>query len=136
MTAAHPHFVEVDFKVGEDTYTEHVTSVKFVKTDQPVAEFRDIGGKVHKRLGKASRACQINLVQDWTATGLARMFWEHEGEIANVSYVTDEGVFSADVSLVSPDPGGDGGTFAQDSLALPVDGEVDFTPTEPTTPAG
>lgn len=135
MSTAHPHFVEVNFKVGEEVYTEHVTSVKFVKTDQPTAEYRDIGGKVHKRVGKASRACQINLVQDWTATGLALMFWNQEGATAEVSYDTEEGAFSATIVIVAPDPGGDGGTFAQDSLSLPVDGEVAFTPKD-AGPAG
>lgn len=134
MVEVNPHFVEVVFKVGEEEYTEHVTSAKFVKTDQNEVTFRDVGGKVHKRVGKPGRALQINLVQDWTTTGLARMFWESEGEQAEVAYETTEGAFSATINIVSPDPGGDSGTFAQDSLALPVDGDVTFTPG--TAPAG
>lgn len=127
-----PHFVEIKFKVGTDEYTEHVTSAKFIKTDQPEASFRDVGGKTHKRVGKAARALQINLVQDWSATGLARMFWEDEGQQAQVTYEDETGSFAATVNIIAPDPGGEGGTFAQDSLTLPVDGVVSFTPT--TTP--
>ena len=129
MSAIAPHFVEVTFKVGTESYSEHVTSAKFIKTEEAVASFRDIGGKVHRRVGKPGRALQINLVQDWTSTGLARMLWNDEGDIAAVSYETTEGKFAANVVLISPDPGGEGGTFAQDQLSLPVDGAVTFTPT-------
>ena len=128
MVEINPHFVEINFKVGAETYTEHVTSAKFIKTDEAAASFRDVGGKMHKRQGKPGRALQVNLVQDWTATGLARMFWTNEGDIVEVSYVADEGTFSADVVLIAPDPGGEGGQFAMDQLTLPVDGSVTFTP--------
>ena len=122
------HFVEVKFTVGTTEYTEHVTSAKFVKTDQPEASFRDLGGVTHKRVGKPARALQLNLIQDWTATGLARMFWENEGDVVAVSYEDTTGSFAANVVIVSPDPGGESGTFAQDTLTLPVDGLVTFTP--------
>jgi len=76
--------------------------------------------------GRSSYALHITAAQDWSATGLARVLWEHEGETAEFRYQAHGAdVAAADapsdtapgmmgsVTLVGPTYGGEADTFAE-----------------------
>lgn len=116
------HFIEATFSVGASVYTEHITGCEFVPTAASV-EVLDLGGKTHKRTGKASWVANLDLIQDWTTTGLAAFMFEHEGELADISYTGGDGAqWDAKVILKAPNIGGKSGTIGASALSLDVDG--------------
>jgi hypothetical protein len=82
--------------------------------------------------GRSSYALHITAAQDWSANGLARTLWEHEGETAEFRYQAHGAdVAAADapsdtapgmmgsVTLVGPTYGGEADTFAELDVTLP-----------------
>lgn len=82
--------------------------------------------------GRSSYALHITAAQDWSAEGLARVLWEHEGESAEFRYQAHgSDVAGADapsdatpgmmgeVRLIAPTYGGEADTFAELDVTLP-----------------
>lgn len=82
--------------------------------------------------GRSSYALHITAAQDWSATGLARVLWEHEGESATFRYQAHgSDVAGADapsdaapgmmgeLTIVAPTYGGEADTFAELDVTLP-----------------
>lgn len=82
--------------------------------------------------GRSSYALHVVAAQDWSADGLARVLWEHEGESATFEYQahgSDVGAGDAPsdatpgmmgtVQLVAPTYGGEADTFAELDVTLP-----------------
>jgi hypothetical protein len=83
-------------------------------------------------VGRSSYALAITAAQDWSPTGLARILWENEGELAEFRYQAHGAdVAGADapsdtapgmmgeVRLVSPTYGGEADTYAELEVTLP-----------------
>lgn len=81
--------------------------------------------------GKSTYALHIVAAQDWSATGLARLLWEHDGERANVQYqahgadalppTADTPGMEGIVTLVAPTYGGEADTFAELEVEFPYE---------------
>lgn len=118
IPAAHL-LVKATFAVGADEYTSHVQGAKWVPKT-PAISITDIGGVTHNFGGSAAYDLQTTLFQDWTATGLTTYLLAHEGETATftVTY-PDQSSFTAEITLVAPEIGGDGNTVPTQSLTFP-----------------
>jgi hypothetical protein len=83
-------------------------------------------------IGKSAYELHIVAAQDWTATGLARFLWDHEGELcefqyqahgsdlagANAPSATQPGM-SGNVRLVAPNYGGEVENYAELDVTMP-----------------
>ena len=109
---------KVTFSVGTSEYTSHVASAIFTPST-PTAEVTDVGGTVHRFAGAAGWNLDLVLLQDWSATGLATMFLEDEGEEATVVVERADATFTATVSIAAPAIGAAGNVLAQSTISLP-----------------
>ena len=79
-----------------------------------------------------SYALHITAAQDWSADGLARVLWEHEGELAEFRYQAHGADVAGadapsdvipgmmgDIRLIAPTYGGEADTFAELDVTLP-----------------
>jgi len=82
--------------------------------------------------GKTTYALHIVAAQDWSATGLARFLWEHDGELAEWQYQphgatvaasTDTPGMSGECRLVAPTMGGEADTYAELDVEMPCTGK-------------
>lgn len=121
---------DVVFEVGADDYAAHVSQVEFTpeastitwKGLTPDATFTDVAS--------ATWTCTISYVQDWSATGLSRYLYEHEGDTVAVEFTPVNGgpAFTADVIIVPGAIGGSVDSFAAGSVTLGVQGRPLLVP--------
>lgn len=122
VIASSPFFVKATVKVDDDEYTGHFDG--FELTSTPVtAEVTDVGGTTHQFAGDSKHALQVGIIQDWTATGLARKMYENAGTPATITIETAQAVVVCQAALVAPSFGGKYGTVGVSQVTLPVTGK-------------
>lgn len=104
--------------VGTDSYTEHIQDYNFAPT-AVTSEVTDVGGVVHKFAGESGYVLNLNVFQDFTATGLARKAFDDEGETAEVVIVDGPVTWTTTVTWVAPTIGGATKAVGVTPLALP-----------------
>jgi hypothetical protein len=130
VIAANIRLIKATFKLGTDTYTEHVSQYEFVP-NTPSISYTDVGGVVHKLAADESDwALNLTLLQDFSATGLAKYMLDHAGDEVEVEIVDGPATWTADVTCVPPRIGGAPKTVGTSQLALPSS-----KPTWAATPA-
>lgn len=95
----------------------------------------------YSEVGRSSYALHITAAQDWSPTGLARILWENEGELAEFRYQAHGAdVAGADapsdtapgmmgeVRLVAPTYGGEADTYAELEVTLPCTTKPTLSP--------
>lgn len=83
-------------------------------------------------IAKSSYELHIVAAQDWSATGLARFLWDHEGELAEFQYQahgadvaganapsTSQPGMTGTVRLVAPNYGGEVENYAELDVTMP-----------------
>lgn len=130
--AAKPYLTLSDTaKVGEDTFTGHISQFEF-QPSQPTASVTDISGKVTNFGGKSGYVLALGVFQDWeTANSLSHYLFAHDGEDVDVSIDVPGGSWAAVVVAAAPAIGGTGNTPATAQLSLQVKGKPEFTPVTP-----
>lgn len=104
--------------IDGSTYTEHIQDYNFAPT--PVtSEVTDVGGVVHKFAGEAGYVLNLNVFQDFTTTGLARVAFDNEGDTADVTIVDGPVTWDTTVTWVAPTIGGATKAVGVTPLALP-----------------
>lgn len=122
VIASSPFFVKATIKVDDDTYTGHFDG--FELTSTPVtAEITDVGGTNYSFAGDSKHALQVGIIQDWTATGLARKMYDEAGAPAVVTIETAQATVVCNVALVAPSFGGKYGAVGVSQVTLPVTGK-------------
>lgn len=122
VVASSPFFVQATIKVGTDEYTGHFQGFS-LDTEPVTAEITDVGGTTYKFNGKSKYTLNVGVIQDWTATGLARKMYEDEGDPATITIETDQAIVTANVKLVAPSFGGQYGAVGVSQVALGVTGK-------------
>lgn len=104
--------------VGADEYSAHVQDYNFAPTNTPT-EVTDVTGKVTRFAGESGWTLNLNVFQDFTATGLARKMLTDEGKKFTMKIVDGPTTWTADVTFVAPTIGGATKAVGVSSLALP-----------------
>lgn len=123
---ANKRVTSATFQFGTDTYTEHVTSYQYVPTNA-VSSYVDISGKTHNVAGESDYVLNLDLVQDYSATGLARKVFAQEG--TEVVVVVKDGPTTWTSTIVAV-----AGAIGSAGKALPTT-SVSFPSTKPVPTA-
>lgn len=123
VIASSPFFVKATIKIGTDDYSGHFQGFEIV-SNSTTAEVTDISGKVYKFAGPSSQTLNVGVIQDWTATGLAKKMYTDEGTAAVITIETVQGKWTVNVTLVAPTIGGQVNTVGVAQVSLPVTGKA------------
>ena len=116
--AANKRLTVASFQFDTDTYTEHVLSYAFVPTTA-TASYTDVGGTTHHLGGESSFELQLELLQDYSATGLAREVFDNEGDEVTVSIIDGPTTWTATITLVAGQIGSAGKTIPTTQVSFP-----------------
>jgi hypothetical protein len=111
------------FDIGTDTHTSAIQSFQIVPTT-PTASAVDLSGASRAFAGKSTFVLNLTMFQDWTATGLAKLFFTGEGTTAviKIKLPGTQGVWTLNAILVAPPIGGDTNALATAQVSLPIVG--------------
>lgn len=112
--------ISATFTLGADTYTAHIQNYQWNNATD-VETVTDISGLQTRVAGTSSHDLTLILFQDWTATGLARLFFDESGEESGTVVIVDgPTTFTAEVEYVMPNAiGGAGNTVGTTTVVLP-----------------
>lgn len=97
--------ITATISVDGTDYTEEIQDFSYDPTSA-VVEFTDVSGKVHKFAGEAGYNLTLNVAQDFTASGFARMCFDDEGEKVDITIVDGPTTWKSEITLVAPKIGG------------------------------
>lgn len=118
---------------GTDDYAQHVASCAFVPDGGTIVRWK--GGTPTARkshIVNANWTAVMRVGQDFTATGLARFYHDHEGELVPHAFThvaTGQTVY-ASVHVAAGQIGGDIDTFGEATITHAVEGKPSFTAPE------
>lgn len=115
---ANARLVSATFQFGGDTYTEHVLSYQFAPTNT-TANYVDVSGTTHHVAGDSDWALNLDLLQDYSATGLARYAFDHEGDDITVTIVDGPTTWTAVLVIVAGAIGAAGKTLPTTQVSFP-----------------
>lgn len=117
------------FTVETDSYEAHVSTVKFTPTVETITWVGLTPSSAFSDSSSATWECALSLAQDWTtANSLAQYLLDHAGESVQAVFspkgaTTGSPVFTATITLVPPEIGGDVNTVQVSSVTCGVTGE-------------
>ncbi len=121
----------VTLAVGVDPAEEYQGDLNDVHVEVSpgdLVEYPTLDGNVAANIGRESYALVLGGAQDYSATGLARFLWEHNGEVASVVVNAygdtalpsdDTPSIEGEVTLVAVAYGGEVEAFAEFEVTLP-----------------
>lgn len=123
---ANLRLITASVTIGTDSYTSHIQDYNYVPAST-TTEVTDIGGTVHKFAGESGWTLNLNVFQDFTDTGLARLMFDMEGEKVDITVVDGPVTWTSEITLVAPQIGGATKAVGVSALALPSSKPVPTT---------
>lgn len=141
MTASAPQLPKiVTFSLGGTSFAEDIVDAEIRPVDPPETTVTTLDGVTHTSVGSEAWEMRLNMVLDWDSgrPGLAYYLWTNKGTtVAFVYNAHGTGAESAsqpkmtgNVTLKPVAYGGDGNTFVEYEVVLPIQG----VPTRDATP--
>lgn len=118
MSAANLRLVTATITVEGEDYTTHIQDFSYDPTAVAV-EVTDVSGTVHKFAGESGWNLTLNVFQDFTATGFARMCFDDEGQKVDVVIKDGPTTYTSEITLVAPKIGGATKAVAVSTLVFP-----------------
>lgn len=104
--------------IGADSYSAHIQDYKY--SPSPVlSSVTDVTGRVTEFVGESAWKLDLNVFQDFSATGLARKMLDGEGTKVSLTVVDGPDTWTSDVKLVAPQIGGATKQVGLSPLSLP-----------------
>lgn len=116
--AAALRLITATISVGADDYSAHIQDYNYAPGGA-TTEVTDVTGKVTRFSGESGWTLNLNVFQDFTATGLARKMFADEGKKFTIKIVDGPTTWTSEVSLVAPTIGGATKQVGVSALALP-----------------
>lgn len=122
VIAANLRLITATISVGTDDYSAHIQDYAIIPTSV-TAEVTDVTGKVTRLAGQSGFNVQLNVFQDFSATGLARKMFNDEGTNVVLKIVDGPTTWTQTVTLVAPQIGGATKAVGVSAVTLPVVGK-------------
>lgn len=117
--AANLRLITATVSVGADDYSAHIADYNFTPSSA-ASEVTDVTGKVNRFAGESGWTLNLNVFQDFTATGLARKMLTDEGTKVTIKIADGPTTWTSEVTLVAPQIGGATKQVGVSALALPA----------------
>ncbi len=118
MAIANLRLISATITVDGEDYTTHIQDYSYDPTSSPV-EVTDVSGTVHKFAGESGWNLTLNVFQDFTASGFARMCFDDEGEKVTITVKDGPTTWTSEITLVAPKIGGATKTVGTSTLVFP-----------------
>lgn len=108
---------------GDDDYRQHLDTVQFVPSASTTT-WTGLGLNTFTDVSTATWTVTLSGAQDWSATGLSRFLFEHEGEEVDFTFrlsADDTVAFSSKVRITPGAVGGQVNSVAPFSVTLGCD---------------
>lgn len=122
VIAANLRLITATISVGTDDYSAHIQDYAIIPTSV-TAEVTDVTGKVTRLAGQSGYNVQLNVFQDFSASGLARKMFNDEGTNVVLKIVDGPTTWTQTVTLVAPQIGGATKAVGVSTVTLPVVGK-------------
>ena len=103
---------DVIAEFGDDDYRQHLDQVQFVPSSS-TASWTGLGLNTFTDVATATWTVNLSGAQDWSATGLSRFLFEHEGEEVDFTFRPRSGEGPSFTTTVRITPGAIGGSVNQ-----------------------
>lgn len=118
MVAANLRLITATITVDGEAYSSHIQDFEYLP-NTTASEVTDVSGTVHKFAGESGWVLNLNVFQDFTATGLARKMLTDQGQKVDIVIVDGPVTWTSEVALVAPRIGGATKAVGVSQVALP-----------------